>query len=54
MRGKAVPEWNDESIREIPIGNYRMIYQVHRSQVRILTVIHGARLLPDSLKERSE
>jgi len=52
MKGRIVPEWNEDSIRELVIGNYRLIYRVHSSDVLILAVIHGARLLPESLMRR--
>lgn len=40
-RGRAVPEANDDSIRELIFGNYRLEEQ----RVLLLTVIHGARNL---------
>lgn len=43
--GRAVPEFNDEVIREVIVGNYRVIYRVRADAVEILTVFHGARLL---------
>lgn len=27
-RGRVVPEWHEETIRELLLGNYRLIYQV--------------------------
>lgn len=41
-RGRVVPETQDESIREIFIFRYRLIYQVSDSEVRILALLHGA------------
>lgn len=43
--GRIVPELEIENIREIILGNYRLIYRVREDQVQILTVHHGARLL---------
>ena len=44
--GRKVPEINDNSIRELIIGSYRLIYKVpNQLQVNILTVHHSARLL---------
>ena len=42
-RGREVPEYGDEAIRELFIGNYRMIYRVEPDRVTILALIHGAR-----------
>jgi plasmid stabilization system protein ParE len=44
--GRKVPEGNDEKIRELIEGNYRIIYQIKSSsEIEILCVIHGMRLL---------
>ncbi|MCC5850538.1 MAG: type II toxin-antitoxin system RelE/ParE family toxin [Verrucomicrobia bacterium] len=49
--GRIVPESNDPIIREIILGNYRIVYRVKLELVEILTVYHGARLLdPSTLK----
>ena len=45
LRGRVVPELQDESYRERIIQSYRLIYHVSASKVRIAAVIHGARLL---------
>ena len=42
-RGRIVPEWDDSSVRELFIGNYRMLYQVTEQAVFIIGFIHGAR-----------
>lgn len=41
-RVRIVPELEDDSIREIFVYRYRLIYQVSSSDVRILAVIPGA------------
>jgi plasmid stabilization system protein ParE len=43
--GRIVPEIRAPEIREILLGNYRIIYRVRTEAVEILTVYHGARLL---------
>ena len=43
--GRSVPEVDDDKIREIILGNYRIIYKVKNGTVDILTVYHSARLL---------
>lgn len=48
--GRVVPEIGDPAVREIILGNYRVIYRLRSESVEILTVYHGARLLdPGSL-----
>ena len=48
--GRTVPEVDDPLIREILLGNYRIVYRIAGEVVEILTVYHGARLLdPSSL-----
>ncbi|MEK6713239.1 MAG: type II toxin-antitoxin system RelE/ParE family toxin [Nitrospirota bacterium] len=42
--GRVVPELNDGNTREIIVGNYRVIYDIAHLRVRILAVLHGARL----------
>lgn len=49
--GRIVPESSDPIIREIILGNYRIVYRVKPEHVEILTVYHGARLLDPSTLE---
>jgi len=44
--GRFVPELHDDLTREIPVGDYRVVYDVAGDMVRILTVLHGARRFP--------
>lgn len=46
--GRMVPELKDPAVREIILGNYRIVYRVRRDFVELLTVYHGARLLDPS------
>ena len=46
--GRVVPELHDDNTREIIVGNYRVIYDASGDIVRILTVLHGARLFPQT------
>jgi toxin ParE1/3/4 len=42
--GKKVIEINDENIRELIEGNYRIIYRtIFKTEVHILLIHHGAR-----------
>lgn len=43
--GRVVPEINRNDIREIILGNYRIIYRIIPEEVEILTIHHGARPL---------
>lgn len=42
--GRVVPELGDESIREVIVGNYRIVYRLRHDVVEVATVFHGARL----------
>ena len=41
-RGQIVPEFGDESIRELLVRSFRLVYKVAEKQVLILTLVHGA------------
>ena len=43
--GRIVPEFSDENIREMILGNYRVIYRTNNEVIEILTIYHSARLL---------
>lgn len=43
--GRCVPEADDPSVRELIYKNLRIIYQVKKRYLEIITVIHGSRLL---------
>jgi toxin ParE1/3/4 len=45
-RGRIVPEYQDETIREVFEGDYRIIYKIWPERIDILTVRHIAQLLP--------
>jgi len=42
--GRVVPEIDDEDVREIIVGNYRVMYRILPNEVEVMTVVHGARL----------
>ena len=47
--GRVVPEVGNKAIREMIIGNYRLIYKIiERNRIDILTVHHSSRLLKNS------
>jgi toxin ParE1/3/4 len=43
--GRKVPEFDDESIRELIVYSYRIIYRLQEDEVVIAAVIHGKRIL---------
>lgn len=43
--GRRVPESDDPSVRELIYKSYRIIYQINKGYLEIITVIHGSRLL---------
>jgi toxin ParE1/3/4 len=49
--GRVVPESNQEAIREIFHGNYRIVYRVRKDEVQVLTIHHSARLFDVSMIE---
>ena len=51
-RGRVVPELDEDSVREVYISHYRLIYFVHEQKVMILAVIHGARMLDRGIVRR--
>ncbi|MBM4136034.1 MAG: type II toxin-antitoxin system RelE/ParE family toxin [Nitrospira sp.] len=48
--GRVVPEFNDNTIRELIYGSYRIIYKIHESDCYIVAVIHGSRDILKYLK----
>lgn len=50
---RRVPKWNDENIRQRIVYSFRLIFRVRANRVDILAIIHGARLLPAELRDRS-
>lgn len=51
-RGRNIPEIRDETIREIFIQSYRLIYRIEKASVSILALIHGRRDLVTAWSER--
>jgi len=43
-RGRVVPEVEEDSVREIFLYSYRMIYEIVNSDVYILAIIHDAEI----------
>jgi len=48
--GRIVPETKNESIRELILGNYRIIYKIiSENRIDILTIHHSSKLLSTEL-----
>jgi toxin ParE1/3/4 len=43
--GREVPEFQDQSLRELLAYSYRIIYKVEKEEIIIASVIHGKRNL---------
>ena len=43
--GRIVPEFDDESTREVIVADFRVIYELSDDHVTILNVIHGRQRL---------
>ncbi len=47
--GRKVPEVDQEDVREVLLRNYRIVYRIHATEIRVLTVFEGHRLLPQDV-----
>ena len=47
LSGRKVPEFDEDSMRELIAYNYRIIYRVEGADVVVAAVIHGKRILPE-------
>lgn len=43
QRGRIVPETQRTTIRELIVGEYRLIYRLERARIVIVTIVHGRR-----------
>jgi plasmid stabilization system protein ParE len=43
--GRAIPEFDDENLRELIAYSYRIIYRLRDDEALIVAVIHGKRVL---------
>ena len=49
MSGRVVHEFKQNNIREVILGNYRIIYRVKDDVAELLTIHHSAQLLSVSI-----
>lgn len=48
--GRMVPELNEETVRELPLYSYRILYEIKPTHIDVLAVIHKRRdLQPDEI-----
>ncbi len=47
-KGRVVPEFSINEIREVFEKNYRIVYRISEKQIEILTVFEGHKLLKSS------
>lgn len=52
LRGRMVPEFQDERIREVLVYSYRLIYVVEADSAKIVALIHGRRDLRRAWEEK--
>lgn len=53
-RGRIVPERNDELLRELFVGSYRLMYKiVSDEEVHVIAFLHGARDLDRFVESRT-
>ena len=50
--GRMVPEFDNETIREIFIYSYRLIYKIENNVVLLVAVVHGKRLLENYQQDK--
>src|SRR4051812_42393859 len=48
--GRIVPEFEIDTMREVIVYSYRVLYEIERDAINVAAVIHGARLLRKALK----
>jgi plasmid stabilization system protein ParE len=49
--GGIVPEYDREDVRERLFHNYRIVYRLRGDDIEVVSISHGARLLPAHLRE---
>jgi len=47
LTGAEVPEYQDETLREVFERPYRIMYRVSAQRIQIVAIIHASRQLPD-------
>lgn len=47
--GRIVPELDQDDVREIIVGEYRIVYRLESDAVTLLTIFRSSRLFPTNL-----
>ena len=50
--GRVVPEISDQGIRELIVYSYRLVYEISKTEIDILAIIHGRRDFNSAWDER--
>ena len=53
-RGRRVTEYRDESVRELFVGSYRLIYRASATRINIVAFLHKARDLARLIEDNQE
>jgi addiction module RelE/StbE family toxin len=51
LSGRVVPELGRDDVREIILGEYRIVYRLRSETVLLLTVFRSSRLFPTALSD---
>ena len=51
LSGRVVPELDRSDVRELIIGEYRIVYRLWAETATLLTVFRSSRLLPNVLSD---
>lgn len=51
LAGRRVRELGRDDLREVLVGNYRVVYRVLPDRIQVLTVFEGHRRLPSDVTE---
>ncbi len=49
--GRIVPEYQDANVRELIVGNYRIVYKIRGSHIGIAAIAHASRELLKKLPQ---
>ncbi|MBV6447141.1 type II toxin-antitoxin system RelE/ParE family toxin [Nitrosomonas sp.] len=49
--GRIIPETEDQTLREIIVQGYRVMYRLEADRILILAIMHGSRDLPGKEKK---
>ncbi|MGQ0636785.1 MAG: type II toxin-antitoxin system RelE/ParE family toxin [Planctomycetaceae bacterium] len=49
--GSIVPEYDRDDLRERILYSYRIVYRLRDDAIEVVSIVHGARMLPGDLGE---